>query len=295
MPTSIDGFNCFQEDYFSSIYDPQLSAEKLSDSSTSSDKIQKDLEQYLTSMQELLQQMNQPKEKFEFSHILSLLQEVIELQEQEGTMATYYFEQSHREKKNVRLERLNKMDEIANYAHSTRTFGIIATAASFLQTASTLSFTSPIGMVALPLAIGMALEKMLDDPIKRKLVQLVYGKDYEEAQETILSIDIGIGFLAAVVSCYQTVPANGWESWISSLSSTGQATLHTAKGYFGFQTKNAEAALTGHEEKMQVAVAKEKKINKEIERIMDNWLECHQSAHEILRRLSRVSSAILRA
>ena len=40
-------------------------------------------------------------------------------------------------------------------------------------------------------------------------------------------------------------------------------------------------------------MAKERRLNKELERIMDNWVNFHQNS-QILRRLSQVTSAILK-
>ena len=41
-------------------------------------------------------------------------------------------------------------------------------------------------------------------------------------------------------------------------------------------------------------MAKERRLNKELERIMDKWANFHQNGHEVLRRLSQVTSVILK-
>ena len=82
-------------------------------------------------------------------------------------MSTYYFQETHKENKSLREQRLKKMEEIASYAKPTKAWGVITTTASVLQIGATIGFTSPWGIIAFPLALGMAVDKMLDDPSKK--------------------------------------------------------------------------------------------------------------------------------
>jgi hypothetical protein len=230
-----------------------------------------------------VQEMDTTDVKLEEHHMMAMLAKKEEIQIQTRT-----FHDLRKMKQNLERERFKKMAETIELAkkgeYGTK-YMELASALQLFATAVGMS-SGAAGVVLAAIAVGSALDTLLDDPVKKGIAGL-FTSDKETVDQTVHYMKLGLGAVALVASATSAIggaaSGEGMTAAVELLKTTaflvgGAATIN--QEYLKYRSRELKAVMLDFQYKIENNSAKFKGAMKQLKRLDDSMIDSYKQQHQ---------------